>query len=157
MMPLLETQPSYCTIPGVCLGLPCLHAAGAQLPARQGGDDKPLNADPEGRWVDLPILVGSVFNITYWSDADIVQLVQQHMPDCVKDCVRQEVLVPLAAAPYLKHWLLTCLGTRAQKEYELWAGTPHEQRCRLEWARQLREVEKEDFEAIASAISRDLY
>jgi len=46
VMPLLESQPSYCTLPGVTMGMPCLHAAGAQLPQQQ--DDKPLDVDPEG-------------------------------------------------------------------------------------------------------------
>jgi hypothetical protein len=154
IMPLLETQPSYCTIPGVTMGLPCLHAAGAQLPPQQG--DGPLPADPQGLWVDLQTLIVSVLDI-HWSRDELVGLMDKHLPATIKECVCREVLVPMAAAPYLKHWVLTCLGEKAQACYKEAAGTAMEQGEKLRWAATFRRVEKEDIERAAHLISRYLY
>lgn len=110
VMPLLETQPSYCTIPGVTRGLPCLHAAGAQLPSELVV--KLLDADLDGLWVDVETHVVPVLDI-HWSRDEIVSLIHKHMPSSVTDCIRRQVLVPMAAAPCLKHWILACLGEKA--------------------------------------------
>lgn len=153
VMPLLETQPSYCTIPGVVMGLPCLHAAGALQPQQS---NKPLNADPDGLWVDVETLVVSVLDI-HWSREELVSLIHKHMPNTVTDCIRRQVLVPMAAAPYLKHWMLTCLGEKAQACYKEAAGTAMEHGEKLRWAAEFRRVEKEDIERAAHLISRNLY
>lgn len=93
----------------------------------------------------------------HWSRDELIGLIHKHMPRTVTDCIRRQVLVPMAAAPYLKHWVLTCLGEKAQACYQAASGTRLEQGERLSWAAEFRRVEKADIELTAHHISRYLY
>jgi hypothetical protein len=154
VMPLLETQPTYCTVPGVTLGMPWFHAAGAQPPTQQS--NMPLDTDPNGLWIDLQTLVVSVLDI-HWQRGELISMIHKHMPPNVTNCLRREVLVPMAAAPYLKNWLLTCLGEKAQACYQEAAGTRLHQGEKMRWAAEFRRVEKAAIERAAHHISRYLF
>jgi hypothetical protein len=46
------------------------------------------------------------------------------MPSDVQESVQLGVMFPIAAAPFIKPWLIACLTDEADEDYQYSAGTP---------------------------------
>jgi hypothetical protein len=142
VVPLLATQPAYCTIPAE---LPC-------TPEVAGAAPQPKPIAPDSLWFDVETLLDRLG--LCWPQEKTKHLIQKHMPNAIKQSVQYDVMFPLVAAPFIKPWLIACFNEEAQDEFQWSAGTRSEEGYKRKWATNFCCIQMKDIEAIIDDIQR---
>jgi hypothetical protein len=89
-----------------------------------------------------------------WPLRKTLALIEQHKPSDVQESVQLGVMSPIAAAPFIKPWLIACLTDEADEDYQYSAGTPSQKGHKLKWAAEFRRINMEDIEGMIDGIKQ---